>query len=176
MPDLLGEGFGWVQIDKLYRCLDNLLMRKRECSPFLQKKWQALFHGRFDCLLYDLTSPYFESDPPQTGKRPFGYSHDKRSDCVQAVIALILTPDGLPLAHEVSPGNTRDKTTVRDFLKKIETQYGKRVWVMDRGIPTEAVLEEMRSSAIRYLVGRPKGRLHKPTRSPCIFNSDGLES
>jgi transposase len=118
-------------------------------------------------LLYDLTSTYFESDPvfEETDKRQFGYSRDKRSDCVQVLIALIITPEGFSLAYEVLPGNTSDKTTLRAFLRKIEEQYGKaeRVWLMDRGIPTEEVLAEMRSSdpPIYYLVGTPKGRLSK---------------
>ena len=81
------------------------------------------------------------------------------------VIALIVTPDGFPLAYEVLPGNTSDKTTLRAFLARIEAQYGKaqRVWVMDRGIPTEAVLAEMRQAdpPVSYLVGTPKGRLSK---------------
>jgi hypothetical protein len=110
-----------------------------------------------------LTSTYFECDPPEAGKRRHGYSRDKRSDCVQVVIALIVTPDGLPLAYEVMPGNTSDKTTLRDFLQRIEAQYGKagRTWVMDRGIPTEAVLAEMRAAETptHYLVGTPRGRL-----------------
>src|SRR6202043_2661258 len=106
-------------------------------------------------------------DPPigETDKRKFGHSRDKRSDCVQVVIALIVTPEGFPLAYEVLAGNTSDKTTLRDFLKKIEAQYGKaqRTWVMDRGIPTEEVLAEMRNSEppIYYLVGTPKSRLSK---------------
>jgi len=116
-------------------------------------------------LLYDLTSTYFESDPPDAGKRRFGYSRDKRPDCVQVVIALVITPDGFPLAYEVMPGNTSDKTTLRDFLQQIETQYGKagRIWVMDRGIPTEEVLAEMRQSTtpMHYLVGTPRGRLNQ---------------
>jgi transposase len=114
-------------------------------------------------LLYDLTSTYFECDPPGDGKRKFGYSRDKSSDCVQVVIALIVTPDGFPLAYEVMDGNTSDKTTLREFLAKLEKQYGKakRTWVMDRGIPTEEVLAEMRNSKtpIHYLVGSPRGRL-----------------
>ena len=114
-----------------------------------------------------MTSTYFESDPPEGPdcKRRFGYSRDKRPDCVQVVIALIVTQEGFPLAYEVLPGNTSDKTTLRAFLKKIEGQYGKaeRIWVMDRGIPTEEVLEEMRRSdpPVYYLVGTPKGRLKK---------------
>ena len=138
-------------------------LHKTELFSFLQQRWKSLFGADFEVLLYDLTSTYFECDPPEAGKRRFGYSRDKRSDCVQVVIALIVTPDGLPLAYEVMAGNTSDKTTLRDFIKRIETQYGKarRTWVMDRGIPTEKVLAEMRASEtpIQYLVGTPRGRL-----------------
>ena len=131
----------------------------------LFRSWKDLFGARFEVLLYDLTSTYFESDPPfgEEDKRKYGYSRDKRSDCVQVVVALVVTPEGFPLAYEVLAGNTSDKTTLRDFLKRIEKQYGKaeRIWVMDRGIPTEEVLSEMRQSdpPIHYLVGTPKGRL-----------------
>src|ERR1700733_8118377 len=163
MGDLLGEDFGLVQKDNLYRCLDKLLAHKTELFSFLQQRWKTLFEAKFEVLLYDLTSTYFECDPPEAGKRRHGYSRDKRSDCVQVVIALIVTPDGLPLAYEVMPGNTSDKTTLRDFLQRIEAQYGKarRTWVMDRGIPTEEVLAEMRAfeTPIQYLVGTPRGRL-----------------
>jgi transposase len=115
--------------------------------------------------IYDLTSTYFESDPPsgEGDKRAFGYSRDKRPDCVQVVIALVVTPEGFPLAYEVLAGNTSDKTTLKNFLAKIENQYGKarRIWVMDRGIPTEEVLQEMRASdpPVQYVVGTPKGKL-----------------
>jgi transposase len=163
MADLLGEDFGLVQSDKLYRCLDKLLDHKQELFGFLRQRWQALFDVRFEVLLYDLTSTYFECEVPETGQRKFGYSRDKRSDCVQVVIALIVTPEGFPLAYEVMPGNTSDKTTLADFIQKIETQYGKaqRTWVMDRGIPTEETLKAMRGAdpPIHYLVGTPKGRL-----------------
>jgi hypothetical protein len=163
MGDLLGEDFDLAQKDNLYRCLDKLLPHKADLFSFLQHRWASLFDAKFDVLLYDLTSTYFECDPPEAGKRRHGYSRDKRSDCVQVVIALIVTPDGLPLAYEVMPGNTSDKTTLRDFLKRIEAQYGKagRTWVMDRGIPTEAVLAEMRAAETptHYLVGTPRGRL-----------------
>jgi hypothetical protein len=163
--DLLGEDFGLVQIDKLYRCLDKLLTHKEGFFGALKARWQSLFDISFDVLLYDLTSTYFESDPPAEGKRRFGYSRDKRPDCVQVVIALIVTPEGLPLAYEVMPGNTADNTTLAGFLEKIEAQYGKanRTWVMDRGIPTEEVLAQMRHATppIHYLVGTPKGRLNR---------------
>lgn len=134
--------------DTLYRCLDRLLAHKREFFSFLRRRWETLFDARFDILLYDLTSTYFESDPPFGDKRQFGYSRDKRSDCVQVVIALVVTPQGFPLAYEVMPGNTSDRATLEGFLKRIEDQYGRsdRVWIMDRGIPTEETLASMRDS------------------------------
>jgi transposase len=165
MGDLLDADFGLAAKDNLYRCLDRLLEHKTELFTFLQARWKDLFGVRFDVLLYDLTSTYFEIDPPQTqgGKRQFGYSRDKRPDCVQVVIALIVTPEGFPLAYEVLPGSTSDKTTLQAFLEKIEKQYGKarRIWVMDRGIPTEESLAQMRESdpPVQYVVGTPKGRL-----------------
>jgi transposase len=167
MGDLLDEDYSLVEKNSLYRCLDKVLQHKEQLFSHLRQRWQDLFGARFEVLLYDLTSTYFESDPlfEETDKRQFGYSRDKRSDCVQVVIGLIITPEGFPLAYEVFPGNTSDKTTLRGFLRKIEKQYGKadRVWLMDRGIPTEELLAEMRSSdpPICYLVGTPKGRLSK---------------
>lgn len=118
MSDLLSEDFGLAQKDKLYRCLDKLIEYKNDLFGFLQKRWQDMFNVRFDILLYDLTSTYFECDPPEQGMRKFGYSRDKRSDCVQVVIALIITPDGFPLAYEVMPGNTKDSNTFTFSLRK----------------------------------------------------------
>ena len=167
MADLLGADFMLAEKNALYRCLDKLLPHKQALFSHLRQRWVDLFGAKFEVLLYDLTSTYFESSPPDddNDKRHFGYSRDKRSDCVQVVIALIVTPDGFPLAYEVLPGNTTDSTTLRGFLHKIETQYGKaeRIWVMDRGIPTDAVLAEMRQAdpPVSYLVGTPKGRLSK---------------
>ena len=165
MGDLLGEDYSLVEKNALYRCLDKLLAHKQALFGHLRQRWQDLFEAKFDILLYDLTSTYFECDPPENkeDKRRFGHSRDKRKDCVQVVIALVVTPDGFPLGYEVLAGNTRDNTTLRSFLHKIEEQYGKaeRIWVMDRGIPTEEVLAEMRQSdpPIYYRVGTPKGRL-----------------
>jgi transposase len=165
MGDLLGEDFSLVEKNALYRCLDKVLENKPALFNHLTERWQGLFGAKFDVLLYDLTSTYFESSRPddENDKRRYGYSRDKRSDCVQVVIALVVSPEGFPLAYEVLAGNTSDKTTLREFLKKIEAQYGKaeRIWVMDRGIPTEEVLTEMRHSdpPVYYLVGTPKGRL-----------------
>jgi transposase len=167
MADLLGADYALVEKNALYRCLDKVLPLKQALFSHLRERWRDLFGARFDVLLYDLTSTYFESPPPddEADKRRHGYSRDKRADCVQVVIALIVTPEGFPLAYEVLPGNTADCTTLRDMLRKIEAQYGKanRIWVMDRGIPTEEVLAEMRAAdpPISYLVGTPKGRLSK---------------
>jgi transposase len=164
MADLLGRDFALVEKDNLYRCLDRLLKHKQALFGHLRQRWADLFGAQFDVLLYDLTSTYFESDPPDSdsgSKKRFGYSRDKRSDCVQVVIALIVTPEGFPIAYEVMPGNTSDKSTLKDFLERIQTQYGRarRTWLMDRGIPTEEALQQMREQQIGYLVGTPKGRL-----------------
>ena len=168
MADLLGADFGLAEEHKLYACHDLLLEHKDALFSHLVGRWRDLFNADFDVLLYYLTSTYFEvnaSDLPEGDKRRHGYSRDKRPDCPQVVIALVVTPDGLPLAYEVLPGNTADSKTLRMFLAKIEQQYGKarRIWVMDRGVPTEAVLAEMRNSdpPVQYLVGTPKGRLNR---------------
>jgi len=168
MADLLGADFGLAEAHKLYACHDFLLPHKDALFAHLMVRWRDLFNANFDVLLYDLTSTYFEinaSDVAEGDKRRHGYSRDQRPDCPQVVIALVVTPDGLPLAYEVLPGNTADCTTLRIFLARIEQQYGRarRVWVMDRGIPTEAVLAEMRGSdpPVQYLVGTPKGRLSR---------------
>ena len=165
LADLLGEDAGLAEIHKLYRCHDRLLTHKQAVFDHLVGRWRDLFNISYDVLLYDLTSTYFEADPPfsEGDKRRYGYSRDHRPDCVQIVIALVVTPEGLPLAYEVLPGNTSDKTTLRPFLERIERQYGKarRVWLMDRGVPTEELLAEMRAAdpPVHYLVGTPKGRL-----------------
>jgi transposase len=167
LVDLLGENAGLAEIHKLYACHDRLLLHKQAVFDHLVGRWRDLFNASFDVLLYDLTSTYFESDPPfaEGDKRRYGYSRDHRGDCVQVVIALVVTPEGLPLAYEVLAGNTSDKTTLRGFLDRIERQYGKarRIWLMDRGIPTEEVLAEMRAAdpPVQYLVGTPKGRLSR---------------
>jgi len=172
LGDLLEADSRLVADDTLYRCLDKLLEHKAALFSHLQGVWRDLFNVRFDVLLYDLTSTYFECDVPEPdGLRRFGYSRDKRSDCVQVVIALIVTPEGFPLGYEVLPGNTADTTTLRGALARIERHYGKarRTWVMDRGIPTEAVLEQMRRSdpPVHYLVGTPKARLSRYEQALC---------
>lgn len=163
MDELLGCDFAVAEKDRLYRCLDRILPHKDELCRFLVNRWKTLFDASFDVLLYDLTSTYFEGAAEQIPKARHGYSRDGRPDCRQVVIALVVTTDGLPLAYEVLAGNTSDKTTLATFLEKIQSMYGKarRVWVMDRGVPTEATLEQMRAEQVAYLVGTPKHLLSK---------------
>ena len=165
MDALLEENFAVADKDRLYRCLDRVLEHKQDLFVWLKQKWAELFQADFEVLLYDLTSTYFEGEMEENPKAKRGYSRDSRPDCLQVVIALVVTPDGFPLAYEVMDGNTSEHKTLRPFLDHIEKTYGKarRVWVMDRGIPTEAILREMREPGreMFYLVGTPKGRINK---------------
>jgi Transposase DDE domain len=165
MDVLLGVDFAVAEKDRLYRCLDRILPHKPDLFVHLQQRWRSLFDVPFDVLLYDLTSTYVEGEAEQNPKAKRGYSRDGRPDCKQVIVALVITPEGFPLAYEVMDGNTSDKTTLRGFLSKIENLYGqaRRVWLMDRGVPTEAVLQEMRAAERQmfYLVGTPKARVSK---------------
>ena len=168
MDALLGTDFAVAEKDRLYRCLDRVLEHKQELFVWLRQKWADLFRAEFEVLLYDLTSTYFEGAMEENRKAKYGHSRDKRTDCLQVVIALVITSDGFPLAYEVMDGNTSDRATLRGFLDKIEKTYGKakRMWVMDRGIPSEEILREMRDPAreIFYLVGTPKGKIQQCER------------
>jgi transposase len=163
MDQLLNAGAEIASKDRLYRCLDRVLPFRNEVFTHLKQRWKDLFNPDFDVLLYDLTSTYFEGECREIPKARHGYSRDGRPDCRQIVIALVVTTDGLPLAYEVLAGNTSDRTTLRDLLKKIENIHGKarRTWIMDRGIPSDAVLQEMRAEGVQYLVGTPKGNLER---------------
>jgi hypothetical protein len=161
MGDLLGEQDTVAAKDTLYRCLDLLVGHKEALFSHLSQRWQDLFGLKFEVLLYDLTSTYFEADPdPELGeedKRRYGYSRDKRPDCLQVVIALIVTPEGFPLAYEVLAGNRSDKTTLKEFLRKIEVQYGQadRVWVMDRGHAACGMTAIMPHAGLRRIERHP---------------------
>src|SRR6266404_8147402 len=163
MDVLLRIDFAVAEKDRLYRCLDRILEHKQELFQHLQRRWKDLFDAQFDVLLYDLTSTYVEGEAELNPKAKRGYSRDGRPDCKQVVVALVITPEGFPLAYEVMDGNTSDKTTLRGFLEKIETMYGKakRMWVMDRGIPTDEILAEMRDPdrQMFYLVGTSKSKI-----------------
>jgi transposase len=171
MADLLDSDFALAEKNTLYRCLDRLVEHKDELFRFLKRRWGELFGAKFDVLLYDLTSTYFETDVERGPEdlRQYGYSRDKRGDCRQVVIALIVTPEGFPLSYEVLAGNTADSTTLSEFLDRIERRYGRanRIWVMDRGIPTEDSLAKMRAMGASYLVGTPKGRLTRLEQAFC---------
>ena len=165
--DLLDVDIRAAQDDTLYRAHDCVLKHREALFAPLRQRWATLFNVRYEVLLYDLTSTYFECDAPDDANDPrrFGHSRDRRSDCVQVIVALVVTPEGLPLAYEMLPGNTSDKTTLRDMLGKVRSRYGaaERIWLMDHGIPTEEVLAEIRASMppTHYLVGTPKGQLTK---------------
>jgi transposase len=168
MGDLLGEGFVWGGKDQLYSVLDRLLKHRDALFTHLQGRWKDLFGAKLDVLLYDLTSTYFEGQAELIPKARYGYSRDHRFDCKQVVLALIVTPEGFPVGYEIMDGNILDKQTLPQMVKKVEALHGKarRVWLMDRGIPTEEQLEELRAgdSDVKYLVGTPRARV-KATRS-----------
>ena len=162
MDELLEEDFAVAAKNRLYECLDHVDAHRRALFTHLEARWKDLFGATYDLLLYDLTSTYFEGEMAEAPKAKHGYSRDKRSDCRQVVIAVVLSSEGFPLAYEVMPGNTSDKTTLKLFLDKIQTQYGRaqRIWIMDRGIPTEETLQDMRQSdpPLSYLVDTPRAR------------------
>jgi hypothetical protein len=163
LGDLLGPEFHLGGKDQLYLLLDRLLEHRPALFQHLKARWQDLFGVKYDVLLYDLTSTYFEGAATEIPKAEYGYSRDHRPDCQQVVLALIVTPEGFPLGYEVLPGNTTDKTTLQATLAAIEQQHGKaqRVWLMDRGIPTEEQLAAMRAAQppVQYLVGTPRARV-----------------
>jgi transposase len=165
MDELLQTDFAVAERDRLYRRLDRVLAHKQELFVWLKQKWADMFDADFEVLLYDLTSTYFEGEMEQNPKARRGYSRDGRADCLQLVIALVITPDGFPPAYEVMNGNTSDRATLRTFLSEIEKTYGKarRVWGMDRGIPRKAMLKEVREPERQtfYLVGTPKGKINQ---------------
>lgn len=173
LSDLLGLHPEVLPKNPYYHCLDLLVEHKDALFRHLQERWNNLFGANCDVLLYDLTSTYFENDPPPEGvassKKRRGYSRDHRPDCLQVVIAVVMSSDGFPLTYEVFAGNTQDKQTLREMIAKIESQYGKteRIWIMDRGIPTEETLAEMRAATpqVRYIVGTPRGRLSRYEQS-----------
>jgi transposase len=165
MGDLLGEDFAWGGKDQLYSVLDRLLKHRDALFTHLQGRWKDLFGAKLDVLLYDLTSTYFEGQAEDIKKARYGYSRDHRFDCRQVVLALIVTPEGFPVGYEIMDGNILDKQTLPQIIQKVEGLYGKaqRVWLMDRGIPTEEQLEELRANnpEVKYLVGTPRARVKK---------------
>ncbi len=149
--------------DRLYRCLDRMGRHKEALEGHLAGRWKDLFGARFDVLLYDLTSTYFEGSAEEVKKARRGYSRDHRPDCKQRVLALVVTPEGFPLSYEVFSGDRSDVSTLEQILEVVEAKYGRaqRVWVFDRGIVSEENLERLRAREGRYLVGTPRRQLSR---------------
>ena len=163
LAELLGIPADKVNDDRLYRALDRLLPHKAEMEKHLKERLGELFDLEYDLLLYDVTSTYFEGECARNGQASRGYSRDRRSDCKQVCIALVVSREGLPLGYEVFAGNRADVTTVEDIVEKIEAQYGAagRIWVMDRGMVSQENLEYLRAGGRRYIVGTPRSQLKR---------------
>jgi transposase len=163
LDDILGIDPAQINENRLYRTLDEMLPCKRALGEHLKQKYGELFGSRFDLLLYDVTSTYFEGQAKANPQAQRGYSRDNRPDCKQVTIALVATEDGLPLFYEVFDGNRTDVTTVEEIVEEMEKLYGKanRIWVMDRGMVSEENLEFLRERNGFYLVGTPKSQLQR---------------
>lgn len=163
LDDLLGVSAEDVYDNRLYRGLDELLPLRDEIFGHLRERYRSLFGSRFEFLLYDVTSTYFEGQAERNPQAQRGYSRDKRPDCKQVCIGLVVTPEGLPLAYEVFAGNRADVTTVEDIVDLMERKYGRaeRIWAMDRGMVSEDNLDYLRERDALYIVGTPKGRLRQ---------------
>jgi transposase len=163
LQEILGIPPQSVNEDRLYRGLDQLLPHKKAIEQHLRKRLGELFDLSYDILLYDLTSTYFEGQCAANPMARRGYSRDSRPDCLQVVIALIVTVEGYPLGHEVLDGNTADSTTVQEIVEKVEAEHGasQRIWVMDRGNVSAANLEFIRHRGGQYIVGTPKAMLRQ---------------
>ena len=161
MDLLLDSTAAVAEKDRLYRALDRMVGHKEALERHLAERWRDLFGASFDVLLYDLTSTYFEGEAEGVEKAARGYSRDHRPDCVQVVIALVVTPEGFPLSYEVFEGNRADVTTLAAMLEQVEAKHGRarRIWVFDRGIVSEANLQSLRQRGGQYVVGTPRHRL-----------------
>jgi len=163
LSDLLGVRVEQVNDDRLYRGLDVLAQHKERLCSHLMERYRSWFGVRFEFLVYDVTSTFFEGQAVRNEKAARGYSRDSRPDCKQVCIGLVCTPEGLPLSYEIFAGNRRDVTTVEEIVEMMESKYGQaeRVWVMDRGMVSEENITFLRSRKARYLVGTPKSQLRK---------------
>ncbi len=163
LEDLLGIPWQRVNDARLYRALDVLHIHKDALCKHLMERYRSWFGVRFEFLLYDVTSTYFEGQAKKNTKAVHGYSRDKRPDCKQVCIGLVVTPEGLPLSYEVFAGNRADVTTVEEIVEAMEAKYGvaERIWVMDRGMVSEENIEFLRERNARYIVGTPKNQLRR---------------
>lgn len=161
LEDLSGIPVEAINDDRLYRGLDKVGAHKDRLCEHLMERYRQWFGVRFEFLLYDVTSTYFEGQAQRNTKAARGYSRDQRSDCKQVCIGLVCTPEGLPLNFEVFAGNRADVTTVEEIVGKMEERFGQaeRIWVMDRGMVSEANIEFLRQRKAHYIVGTPKSQL-----------------
>jgi hypothetical protein len=161
LEDLLGVPPALINDDRLYRALDVLGAQKDALCTHLIERYQDWFGVRMEFLLYDVTSSFFEGQAMDNPLAKRGYSRDQRPDCKQVCIGLVCTPEGLPLAYEVFAGNRTDVTTVEEVVTMMEKKYGQaqRIWVMDRGMVSEANIAFLRERRARYIVGTPKSWL-----------------
>ena len=161
LEDLCGIPVEAINDDRLYRALDKVGAHKDRLCEHLMERYREWFGVRFEFLLYDVTSTYFEGLAEKNTKAARGYSRDQRSDCKQVCIGLVCTPEGLPLNFEIFDGNRADVTTVQEIVGKMEERFGhaERIWVMDRGMVSEANIEFLRERKARYIVGTPKSQL-----------------
>jgi transposase len=159
--DLLGVPDEQVNDSRLYRTLDALLPHKEALEVFLKERLGELFELEYDLLLYDITSTYFEGEAAGNPLAQQGYSRDKRPDCKQVCIALVVSRCGMPLGYEVFAGNTTDVTTVEEIVTKMESRYGRsnRIWVMDRGMVSEENIQFLKEGSRQYILGTPKSML-----------------
>jgi len=166
LSDLLGIPADKINDDRLYRALDKLLPHKQRIEIYLKNRFGELFDLEYDLLLYDVTSTYFEGQAKGNPLAQYGYSRDRRSDCKQVCIALVVTRCGMPLGYEVFAGNRRDVTTVQEIVQTMESRYGQadRIWVMDRGMISEQNIEFLKESERRYIIGTAKWMLKKYER------------
>lgn len=163
LDDLLALPEHKVNDDRCYRALDQLLRHQETLQIHLKERLGTLFHLDYDLLLYDVTSTYFEGEAAGNTLAARGYSRDHRGDCKQVCIGLVVTRDGYPLGIEVFPGNRHDAKTLRQIVELMESRYGKasRVWVLDRGMVSEAHLAWLRERGCRYIVGTPRSALSR---------------
>ncbi len=181
LADLMGISNDQVYDNRLYRALDKLLPHKESLEKQLKDRFGELFDIQYDLLLYDVTSTYFEGEASSNPQAKRGYSRDKRPDCKQVCIALVVTKEGIPLGYEVFDGNRNDSTTVEEIVKKMEQRYGAadRIWVMDRGMVSENNIAFLSQNHRRYIIGTPKSLLKKFERELLSENwqriNEGLE-
>jgi transposase len=161
LEDLLGIDAASIHHTRLYEGLDNLLPHKVELEEHVKDRLGNLFDLQYDLLLYDVTSTYFEGLAEANTLARYGYSRDRRSDCKQVCIGLVVTREGFPLGYEVFAGNRTDVTTVEEIVEKMESRYGKarRIWALDRGMISKENLEWLKEEKRQYIVGTPRSEL-----------------